>query len=523
MKKLFLLLAACAVVSCSKDAEAPVSGALAPVRIDPTITRATEVDFEAGDAVGLTIVTSEGTHASNAEMVYADGTFVSKTGLLWYDDLGMTSTLKAYYPYAETAPAQFSVAADQTAGGYGASDLMMASKEGVVPSANAIGMTFKHKMTKLVIEVENEYGLKVTGVEISNSIGTADVDIDAQTVAVKEGAETLKIRAKEVTAGAKYVAILVPQTVALRVDVACENNGKTEIHTQSLTASALQSGAQYTMHITVLPSEVRVSLSGDIEEWTNGGNLDGEDVVLFEEFDDHFVYYGETYKIVTLADGNTWMAENLRYVPDGKTPSADPSVESGIWYPQQVVETDGTYVAQVSTDAAYVARVGYYYDFCTAVGIAEITEENSTTFEGVQGICPKGWHIPTVGELTALVAAYKSADGKTYWSDLDKDGFNTTLIQLRSRNTSATSGAYSSTLNAQSHEFAGGWLMSSTANTANNNNYKVNATTGAVTSQNKALMFLNTYIANTGVTNSSMTVSNASNFAGIPVRCVKNR
>ena len=50
MKKIFILLAACAVVSCSKEADTPVSGASAPVRIDPTITRATEVDFETGDA-----------------------------------------------------------------------------------------------------------------------------------------------------------------------------------------------------------------------------------------------------------------------------------------------------------------------------------------------------------------------------------------------------------------------------------------------------------------------------------------
>ena len=216
------------------------------------------------------------------------------------------------------------------------------------------------------------------------------------------------------------------------------------------------------------------------------------------------------------------MTENLRYVPAGKTPSADPKEEAGIWYPQAVVETDGTYAAAVSTDADYIARVGYYYDFRTAVGVDAITAENSTSFEGAQGICPSGWHIPTGAEFTALVAAYKSSDGKTYWADLDEAGFNTTLIQLRMRNTTAQTGSWSTAVNAQSHEFSGGWLMSSTANTTGGNNYKVNETTGAVTSQNKALMFLNTYVANTGATNVSMSVSNASNFAGIPVRCVRD-
>ena len=67
MKKIFILLTACAVVSCSKEADTPVSGASAPVRIDPTITRATEVDFETGDAVGLTITTADGLYAENTE------------------------------------------------------------------------------------------------------------------------------------------------------------------------------------------------------------------------------------------------------------------------------------------------------------------------------------------------------------------------------------------------------------------------------------------------------------------------
>ncbi len=412
MKKLFLLLAACAVVSCSKDAEAPVSGASAPVRIDPTITRATEVDFEAGDAVGLTIVTTEGTtHAANAEMTFSDGAFVSASGLLWYDDLGMTSTMKAYYPYAETVPTQFSVAADQTADGFGASDLMMAKKEGVVPSVNAIGMTFKHKMTKLVIEIENEYGLKVTGVEISNSVATATVDTDAQTVAVKEGAETVKIRAKEVAAGTKYAAILVPQTAALRVDVICDNSGKTEVHTQTLTASTLQSGAQYTMHITVLPSEVRVSLSGDIEDWGNGGELIGEDVVLFEEFDDHFVYYGETYKIVTLADGNTWMAENMRYVPAGKTVSSDPTADAGIWYSYNLEwsEADSKYKAIADPTCSK----GLLYNMATILGVDEVTVDNYKSFEGAQGICPKGWHVPTRAEGLNLVGYSTKIEGES--------------------------------------------------------------------------------------------------------------
>lgn len=447
MKKIFILMAACAVVSCSKEADTPVTGASAPVRIDPTITRATEVDFETGDAVGLTIATAEGVYAENAEFTFADGSFVSSKGLLWYDDLGLTSTLTAYYPYADVVPTQFAVEADQTAAGYNASDLMMARKEGVTPTVAAVGMTFRHKMTKLVINVKNEYGLNVEGVAISNSLGTASVDVEAQTVAVVEGSDAVTIAAREVTAGAKYAAILVPQTVALRVDVTVNDGGKSEVHTQRLTASTLQSGAQYSMNVEVLPSEVKVSLSGDIEDWEDGGQLGEATEVPFEEFDDHFVYDGESYRIVKLADGNTWMAENLRFVPAGKTPSGDPAADAGIWYPAANAEK--------KADPELVATKGYLYDFATAFGVKKITEENAESFEGCQGICPKGWHIPTNAEMCGLVGHNANGDftnkSAPYYDEaakgalidvLNNAGFNWTHAGVRNKTNFTAAGSY---------------------------------------------------------------------------------
>lgn len=251
---------------------------------------------------------------------------------------------------------------------------------------------------------------------------------------------------------------------------------------------------------------------------------DNDDNIVPPPADDGTVTWGGVkYQTVTLKDGRTWMAENLRYVPEGKTVSGDPTENSGIWYPQEVVaESEDVYKAVVSTDAEYVVKVGYYYDFLTAVGIAEITAENSTTFEGAQGICPDGWHIPTEAEFTALLEAYRREDGKTYWADFNEDGFNAILTQMRSKNTSVAPGAWASAINASTHVFSGGWMMSSTANMVNGNNYKVNETTGAVTTQNKVLMFLDTYVAASGLTNQTTSLSNASNFAGIPVRCIKN-
>lgn len=125
----------------------------------------------------------------------------------------------------------------------------------------------------------------------------------------------------------------------------------------------------------------------------------------FEEHDGYFVYYGETYQTVKLANGTTWMAEPLRYVPEGYTPSGDPTVDSHIWYPYQLTGiTDKATAAgaEALTDEASIKKLGYFYDAYAAFGGKEVTAENCYEFEGTQGICPKGWHVPTRAEFFDL-------------------------------------------------------------------------------------------------------------------------
>ena len=112
---------------------------------------------------------------------------------------------------------------------------------------------------------------------------------------------------------------------------------------------------------------------------------------------DTLTYGGVTYKTVTLSNGQTWMAEPLRYVPEGMTPSGDPKSDAHIWYSYKF-DADGNPVA----DESSVEERGYLYDMYAALGGVEVTPENCKSFEGAQGICPDGWHIPTWDEYFAL-------------------------------------------------------------------------------------------------------------------------
>ena len=184
---------------------------------------------------------------------------------------------------------------------------------------------------------------------------------------------------------------------------------------QKLVSTDLVQGGQYSVNIRVLPDNIIVTLSGEIENWTDEGEIKGDDSeVPFEEHDGYFIYDGITYNTVTLSNGTTWMAEPLRYVPDGYTPSSDPAADSHIWYPYELVTVDGTLTAKALQDEASIKQYGYLYDIHAALSGKAVTPENCYDFEGAQGICPKGWHIPTRAEYFSLVGnSTKDADGNS--------------------------------------------------------------------------------------------------------------
>ncbi|MCI1640402.1 MAG: fimbrillin family protein [Bacteroidales bacterium] len=450
MKKFLLVLAVVALAACSKD-----NGTKSPqskVIIEPIITRATDVDFESGDEIGLSVIRNTGSYADNIKMTY-DGTVFSGA-LTWYAEANDSSSLFAYYPYSSTGvPSSFTVAADQTSG-ISSSDFMASSKSPVYPSANAVAMVFKHQLTKIVVKLKNETGASITNVVLKNSIPAATINSDDYSATVDNTVAASDISLQKV-ADTVYQAILVPQTVALKVAVTVA--GKTL--SQNLVSIDLKSGGQYSVNVRVLSDNLSVSASGDIENWTDEGGIGSDNSVPFEEFDDHFVYDGVSYRTVTLGDGRKWMADPMRYVPNGMSISDDPTDDSGIWYPYTV--NSGTAIP--ATDEATISKLGYLYDYAAAFE-SDVTVENYDTFDGARGICPEGWHIPTRAEFVAVCgSSVKSATESAavvdptaayYHSDyngaritsLDTAGFHFSFSGLMMKNSLTTTGRYLATL-----------------------------------------------------------------------------
>lgn len=525
----FALLAALMLAGCEREAQRSDS----PKRmvIDPTMvgmplptSRATETDFEQGDAIGLSVTTSGGErYASNARFLFdaSQGRFLSADGLLWYEDVNATSTLFACYPYREgdALPASFTVAEDQNGGGYAASDLMTALKSDVRPTASAVGMTFRHRMARLIVNVDNRSGSPVDGIVVRNAVGRGLLDAADDTFRVDPDGAAVAVKARELTADAKYYVLLVPQSVRLEVEVTTAEGPRT----YTLGEAELQGGKNHTLNVRILPAEMEVVLEDEITGWEDGDELfpeeslpggdDGEQEGWLE-------YGGERYRTATLADGRTWMAENLRYVPQGRSVSSDPSDGSGIWYPCDLNRT---------ASPGLVAQNGLLYSYPVLLGLdGPLSAENYNRSEGARGICPEGWHIPTMAEWLRLAGAGSGqlSDPESPYFDqsqagapldaLNADGFNLQNCgAINAASATATAAYLASASAADPTQFGMGYFASSTG-------YKLfyNTTDDPSSGLKNIQFYAGMTMWNT--TYKRLTVAYQGGYGAAAVRCVKD-
>ena len=94
-KSLTFIFAAALLVSCQQEENEATTPANSRITISPIITRATEVNFETGDKIGVTITQNgDFVYAENKQMTYNDGVFAGD--LLWYPEGNDKSQIVAY-------------------------------------------------------------------------------------------------------------------------------------------------------------------------------------------------------------------------------------------------------------------------------------------------------------------------------------------------------------------------------------------------------------------------------------------
>jgi len=137
-----------------------------------------------------------------------------------------------------------------------------------------------------------------------------------------------------------------------------------------------------------------------------GPGTDPAEKDLVENLEEGYItYFDAKYTVAKMDDGKWWMTQNLRLVPEGITVSDDlKAVTAGVFYPLAIKE-DQT-AAEFTKDEAVIEANGYLYQAEVALGLKVgdlTTVEQAEALKGAQGLCPEGWHVPTIEDIVGLV------------------------------------------------------------------------------------------------------------------------
>ena len=144
---------------------------------------------------------------------------------------------------------------------------------------------------------------------------------------------------------------------------------------------------------------------------------------------------GVVYNTVTIG-GQVWMAENLKYLPSVVGPETE-SYTDPYYY---VYGYNGTDVGVAKTEGNY-QTYGVLYNWTAAMAGAASSNLNPS---GVQGICPDGWHLPSVAEWNQL-QSYLVANGYNYDGSTTGNKTGKALASESGWNTSKVEGAIGNT------------------------------------------------------------------------------
>jgi uncharacterized protein (TIGR02145 family) len=116
---------------------------------------------------------------------------------------------------------------------------------------------------------------------------------------------------------------------------------------------------------------------------------------------------GHEYSYVKIGT-QTWMSVNLAYLP-AVSPCAEGSYDTAYYY---VYGYQGNNVTEAKATEKYI-QYGVLYNWPAAMNGGTSSNSNPS---GVQGVCPTGWHLPSMSEWDVLEnylgGWYESAGGK---------------------------------------------------------------------------------------------------------------
>jgi len=410
------------LVSCTKDSPFEKTTMNIEGVINNSITKVSDTGFENSDQIGVFVTDYSGSTAGLLSPTTNHGTNVKHTYIselnswtpesgkeIYWNDAVTKVDVYGYYPYNTSVTSiseyPFSVQSDQsTSSNYFKSDFLWAKTSNVTAQTFPVALSFGHKMSKIVITTNvgvgfttSEFNAATKSVEILGVKLSSKINLSNGIVSVDNSVVNGTITPK--ASGNVFTAILVPQTILeSTVFIKATVNGVVYYYSKGFT---FESNKQYNFTITVNKNSLSV-MSNGVSEWTVDENvyLTKEEAAI-KDID------GNIYTTVKIGT-QTWMAENL------KTTKYRNGDLIGTTIPATLDITDET-----------EPKYQWAYD-----GI----ESNASTYGRLytwyaatdsRGICPTGWHVPSLTEWRALVTFLGSMNvvggmlkevGTTHWN-----------------------------------------------------------------------------------------------------------
>lgn len=310
-----LLVAAAALMATSCDVETPeddLQGARISVSAQMYgFTKATDTAFEEGDKIGLHIVTNAA-YLDNALYTYQNGKLQAATENFWYQDKELEADIVAYHPYSADAAyglgtLDFTVNADQsTEAGYKGSDLLLANTSSK-PTEATITLPFKHALSKVVVNIDNQLDEQIANVWFSDIYGSVDVDLLAGEATAKGSTGT--IRAAKV-ADNSWTLIVAPQAEVLPKLIVTTASEKQ--YTFALAeAVSFSAGKVATATITLTPESIATDFTPTISDWVDDNDLNFNQTEEGEEGD--IVTPEPEYQTLYFVPNSNWLQDAPRF------------------------------------------------------------------------------------------------------------------------------------------------------------------------------------------------------------------
>ena len=304
-KTTILLLAATAFAACSKDTAAILNEeSQIPIRIashSRIQTRMANNQFENNDGIGLFVLQQPNSladerHADNVQFICQNGSWTSAQTVYYPSATGLCDFI-AYYPYASNALPQASsimecnVAADQSnPADYSRSDFLVAERNSVTPSSEAVSLVFKHRMAEIWIEInpggvfnsaEELLALNPT-VTIKGACTKGQYDFGSKAFSnPADKTDIIPYGTFSVTDGklTGKRAIVVPQEIpGNQLFIEMQAGGKTYNFTFGENHS-IHPATKETYTLTLKGSQPQAHLEAQIDNWENESHIEG----AFEE------------------------------------------------------------------------------------------------------------------------------------------------------------------------------------------------------------------------------------------------